>query len=642
METERSRMTNDTSTRCLKIEIERELMAKKVKWLTISAIIMIVLVYIVTFQMKDYHQHAIRLFMVSRVIEIVGITVLQRIKPNLIKHFIGIKVLATRFLYNGENISFFFESTAVITLPLKLFFIEEKKSYFLIALLPQFIYVYFWGKTSVLKAISEMSPEIFADGMVISHFIINAYIILSLSGISQNFVYYHRKVISVERKNIESQRQKMFILGFSHELRNLMNNIIGNIQVSMLEELNPKVETCLNNAKLCGDVLLQLVNNILDSGKIDIGQLEINPKNVHIRSKLLELWSVCQTLIKRNPEIKNSEIYISKLLPTRIKIDSLRLAQILFNLISNAIKFTARGFIKIKVDWSYESSTVTDESFEPQPFNEDGIFSKDFAMLSFSSAYKNILTDDSEQEESVPNAPANAEAGILKISIIDSGCGIKQEYLSQIFQKFSQISIDTFKRQIGTGLGLFITKEICRASGGDIRAYSEENKGSVFVICIPCGLSRSLRSASSAVSVTSVVSRVARTCMIVEDDKMAQEVFLTMFKKMNVEPIRKAENGKEALEMYRELIEQGIKVDFISMDINMPIKDGKEASQEIREYEKIKGIEPVKIVIMSANCDQSEISECLDPSGKIRASEFLKKPISFKDLQKSIQKIMNE
>jgi len=159
-------------------------------------------------------------------------------------------------------------------------------------------------------------------------------------------------------------------------------------------------------------------------------------------------------------------------------------------LLSNAVKFTDKGRITVNIEWIEGPTQVTDESFEPIPYEleEEGIFDKN----------ERFISSFCEEERAILKMKHNYFAlalkekalkikstGIFKISVTDTGCGIPEADLGKLFQRFSQVNNDNSKKQIGSGLGLYITKELILKMDGDIRVYSRKGCGTTFMVCIP-------------------------------------------------------------------------------------------------------------------------------------------------------------
>jgi signal transduction histidine kinase len=151
-----------------------------------------------------------------------------------------------------------------------------------------------------------------------------------------------------EKKKNDFEKQKNFLLGFSHELRNLINSLIGNVKLASVDNVSEKAKELLLNAEHCAEMLLHLINNILDTGKVELGDLEINTSPIKIYDVMERVWSVCAELIK-NKHLRG-RMKIQKDIPKVLEIDHYRLMQIFLNLVGNAVKYTDAGEIDITVE----------------------------------------------------------------------------------------------------------------------------------------------------------------------------------------------------------------------------------------------------------------------------------------------------
>ena len=176
-----------------------------------------------------------------------------------------------------------------------------------------------------------------------------------------------------------------------------------------------------------------------------------------------------------------------------MQTDQYRLTQIFINIIGNATKFTERGSIDVSVEWLPDCHEVTEKCFQPYPFNEDddqdeGLFEKTRAFTIFGENYTATSTRNRKIDRSSLGRSARSSRGVLKVAILDTGCGMTKEQTVQLFHKFTQVTTDAAKRKLGTGLGLFIIKQICERMNGDVKVFSKEDKGSCFVFCIPMNI----------------------------------------------------------------------------------------------------------------------------------------------------------
>jgi CheY-like chemotaxis protein len=406
----------------------------------------------------------------------------------------------------------------------------------------------------------------------------------------------------------------------------------------MLENIPEKVRELLHSSQVCGELLIHLVNNILDTGKADIGELEVNPTPNDLNDLLEKIWSICSQLIS-NKRL-HGNIRIKKNIPKVLKLDHHRLTQIFLNLIGNAIKFTDEGSISIDISWFKDADKVTESCFQPIPFDEEdeGQFDKaqklsvlEEDVIVIGSHWKKFVSENEPRRQT-------SSRGILKIIVVDTGCGIAAEKIPELFHKFTQVGDDLTKRTLGTGLGLYITKQLVQRMKGDVKLYSKAGKGSAFIVCIPVEVVQECQIENPDVRSPLIQQRLEELNVMVVDDQDFNRVVLTLgLNKLGVHVKENAKNGQEALEKYKMNTRKDKSFDIVTMDVDMPIMDGKRASQLIREFERQHNMIPCLLAIVSGNCTESETDQCLNENGSIKANFFLKKPTSIDDLAKVVK-----
>jgi len=451
------------------------------------------------------------------------------------------------------------------------------------------------------EAIVFMTPEKLTQAMSYANNL-NTMFFIVLMIITDYFMQqaFH-KITTTEKKKTEFENQKTFLLGFSHELRNLINSLTGNVKLVKLEALTDRAKELLLNAEVCGELLLHLINNILDTGKVEIGDLEITYSPTRMSESLEKIWGVCSELIKRKN--LHGRITIQKSLPKTIMTDHYRLIQIFLNLVGNAIKFTDSGSIDLNVEWIDRYQKINDKCFEPYPYNEDdqdeGLFTKKQMFNFIDPNYFGMSTSSRKPLDQPWNMQDHHQTrnGILKVTVRDPGYGIPKDQLENIFLKFTQVTNDISKRKLGTGLGLFITRQLCQRMQGDIRAYSKEGEGSCFIFCIPAEVV--YERTHDFEILKQKISQKKLTSMLVDDITFNQTVLRGFFDKLNVEVVDIAVNGLEALQKFSQRVFKRSLPHIITMDLDMPIMDGKEASRKIRQLELEHSLEPCYLLIIS-------------------------------------------
>ncbi|GAA4963409.1 ATP-binding protein [Algibacter aquimarinus] len=346
------------------------------------------------------------------------------------------------------------------------------------------------------------------------------------------------KVLSKQNKELEiarkaaeksSELKSKFISNVTHELRTPLYGVVG-ITSLLLEKnnLNTKDSKLISSLKYSGDYLLNLVNDVLQFGKMESQTLELKNVSVNLR-ELIKNNS--NSFSFRLQETNNKlEVLIDDDVPEFIKCDSVRLSQVIINLLGNSIKFTESGRIKIRV------KTL---------------------KLSNEKAY-------------------------LRFEVEDNGVGIPKEKFKTIFDNFSQLDDNININYQGTGLGLSITKRIVELFGSQIELESEEGVGSTFSFNVSFDIDNTIKKtdinkSKAGVKIVDLKNRFR--ILVAEDNKINQIVTKNLLSKNNY-GCKIVENGSDALKAVKEN-----SFDLILMDINMPLMNGVDATKLIREFD---------------------------------------------------------
>lgn len=377
--------------------------------------------------------------------------------------------------------------------------------------------------------------------------------------------------VALERANAATRAKGDFLATMSHEIRTPMNGVLGMTELLQFSQLTPEQRAHVDVIRSSGDALLVVINDILDFSKIEAGCLDLELRTFNLRDELNTIITLFQT----QAEKKGLQLVtaFASHLPDHVRGDSVRMRQVFTNLISNAIKFTAAGGVKVHVD----------------------------ALVSH---------DDTVQ---------------LDCAVHDSGIGIPADRVDRLFKAFSQVDSSTTRQYGGTGLVLVICARLAQAMGGHIRVESLPGAGSTFYFSLKLALGTApaprLRQPETA-NTTGVLHRLLKV-LVVEDNKLNQMLALALLAKLGV-TADLACDGAEAVERVR----QGT-YDIVLMDMQMPIMDGVTATRLIRDLPL--PVQPF-IIALTANAFDSDREMCLQAG----MDDFLSKPFKAEELRGKI------
>lgn len=392
----------------------------------------------------------------------------------------------------------------------------------------------------------------------------------------------------MEEKNEEARNaleaKGNFLANMSHEIRTPMNAICGMAQILSERDFSEEESGYIETIQKSSESLLSIINEILDFSKIDSGKMEINDDDYHFNSLIHDVISIIEFRMK-DKSVKLI-VDVDPKIPRVLIGDELRIRQILINLLNNAVNFTHRGSITLKIVW-------------------------------------------------VQRGPGE---GVLEVEVKDTGIGISEANMSKLFKAFGQIDTRKNRNVEGTGLGLAISKNLLELMGGSIWATSEVDYGSTFSFSLPQKI-RDNRPSNYKADHTLIEKQNQEfnitfkapnaRVMIVDDNKVNLVVACELMKRFGFEATT-IDNGAEAINRIEEHL---LTYDLIFMDHMMPFMDGIETTERIRELDSQYAKE-IPIIALTANAIKGVEKQFKDAG----MNDYLPKPIHVNQLNDILKK----
>lgn len=421
--------------------------------------------------------------------------------------------------------------------------------------------------------------------------------------------------------------RETFILSFSHETRNPLNGLLGNLHILSEMKVSPEVGQILKKSLVCAKILKNILITILDSKKTgeSTTSTELTAVQTQMPLFIQEIWTICKDLIHGKGLAPILDV--SNSFPTSLEFDTERMTQVILNLVSNSLKFTQKGFIKLSFSWRPEvNKTTANTKF----YTASNIALSQWLKGGDEAFYPSWFKSFKKREK-----------GYFIIEVKDSGCGISDENQKVIFDKFAQVGSNSSAKKLGLGLGLWISKSIVNLHKGQILVESQENIGSCFRVVIPTTTTSSDPKESTEIESLSKTTlnneRHSLRALVVDDCSINQEINMKMLEKYGFKEVILASDGAEAVKLVKSYGANHFSL--ITMDLEMRSMKGKEAIRQIRQWEKANNFQASKIVIISGNVVEKEIEECTNPKGEIAADFFLAKPCTYRKLAQTLDSI---
>ncbi|NOQ88088.1 MAG: response regulator [Gammaproteobacteria bacterium] len=503
---------------------------------------------------------------------------------QIVLAFILVGVSATGVAYSSVAWVYYgYVGCVLLPLMIRLFYMGGEIYYALSAMTGFFLGVMIMAVYRMYKSsIAELELSYKNEALIDD--IMNASVTLENLNDNLKNEIQHGKKIEAELKEAKDKAEKMslakgeFLANMSHEIRTPMNGVIGTLQLLEGTKLDVEQKEFVETAHKSADALLAILNDILDISKIEAGKLSF--ENIAFDFKQIVKDIVVLYSLKSEQQGVLLVQEIDSDLPESLLGDPTRIRQIIVNLVSNALKFTRQGEVKVSVD-----------------------------------VVKN-----------------NTESVDVKITVSDTGIGIPKAALETLFNAFTQADGSTTRKYGGTGLGLAIVSQLVDMMGGTLGVESEEGKGSAFwFIASFQNTDKAAETVEQSVSKNEELPLNAKV-LLVEDNQINQMVAMKMLQKVGLNAVL-ANNGIEALNILKEQ-----SFDLVLMDCQMPEMDGFDTTREIRKS----GIRTLKethlpVIAMTANVMSGDRERCLE----VGMDDYIGKPVQQGHLETVLRKWLN-
>ncbi len=388
---------------------------------------------------------------------------------------------------------------------------------------------------------------------------------------------------AIEDANAAYKTQAEFLANMSHEIRTPINGILGMLQLTLMaDDLQADYRDNLTTAKNCADTLLRLINDILDISKLEAGKYNLKEEIFDVRS-VIEETVAAQVPLATNKGL-DLDCTFGNNIPKLVKGDGQRIQQILNCLLSNALKFTSEGSVRVKV-----AAIDTDK-----------------------------------------------ESINMRIAVADSGIGISEKDMDKLFVRFSQVDSSDTRKYGGSGLGLVISKQIAELMGGTISVQSKEGIGSTFIAEIPLKVVKAAEAEAQKkveekkedVAIFSINAHSKARILVAEDEPVNQQVIGKLLGMAGFS-YDIAENGEKAVELFKQK-----EYDAALFDVQMPVMDGIAATQEIRDIEQKEHKKRLPIIAVTARAMFGDKERILEN----KLDDYIAKPYNLNTVVETLNK----
>ncbi|NQZ22616.1 MAG: response regulator [Colwellia sp.] len=377
---------------------------------------------------------------------------------------------------------------------------------------------------------------------------------------------------AIDKAEAANKAKSMFLASMSHELRTPMNGILGMVQQFYKTSLTAQQIDLIETIESSGDQLLAIINQVLDFSKIENNKIELHHSPTDLKELLEDVISLCSASVKSTSSIDIKSNFTEYDYP-KILVDDVRLKQVLINLLNNAIKFTKQGCVELKLS----------------------------RLSSFNQCCQ------------------------FEFSVIDTGIGIEQEKITELFMPFTQYDSATTRSYGGTGLGLSISQELIKLMGSEIIVASTVGQGSQFSFTLSLPISKQQSTTELTQNSVEEISSLKGKVVLIVDDNNINRKIATLALDATQAKILTAINGLEAIEQFKKH-----SIDIILMDILMPIMDGYEATEKIRQLETTE--QRTLIFALTASASNEVGEQCLAAG----MDDIMLKPFKFDTLLSKI------